>query len=57
MPGGLALGEDDGSEDEEGEGEVVTRLLTFWRDGFSIDDGELLKYDEHKEVLEALHGG
>ena len=26
--------------------EPVTRNLTFWKDGFSIEDGPLMRYDE-----------
>ena len=42
-------------EDEE----VQIRRLTFWRNGFSIEDGPLLPYDtpENKELLEAVHAG
>ena len=60
MPGafGVGAGEDD---DEEGGAsapdETVTRVLTFWKDGFSIDDGPLLKYEDHKETLKALNEG
>ena len=62
MPGGLGAvgGDEEGGSDEEEEGtgaEVVSRVLTFWADGFTIDDGELMKYEEHKEVLEALNSG
>lgn len=39
--------------------EPVTRRLTFWRDGFSIEDGELYRYDEpgNKELLETIQAG
>lgn len=37
----------------------VDRLLTFWRNGFSVDDGELRGYDdpENQEVLKAIKNG
>ena len=40
-------------------GEPVVRRLTFWRDGFTIEDGELRSYDdeENKEFLEAVNAG
>ncbi|GAA6037532.1 hypothetical protein JCM8097_008241 [Rhodosporidiobolus ruineniae] len=47
----------DKDEEEEEELETVTRHLTFWQDGFSIEDGDLLKYDEHKELLAAIQNG
>lgn len=60
MPGGFpgsVAGEED---DDEGErGEVVTRHLTFWEDGFSIEDGDLMRYDDPKnaEILSAINSG
>ena len=46
-------------EDKDDEQEVQQRHLTFWRNGFSIEDGPLLSYDEpaNKELLEAIHAG
>ncbi|KAJ7910553.1 hypothetical protein B0H13DRAFT_1714283 [Mycena leptocephala] len=37
----------------------VRRHLTFWRDGFTVEDGPLMQYDnaEHAELLSALHSG
>ncbi|KAJ7112976.1 hypothetical protein C8R44DRAFT_710777 [Mycena epipterygia] len=37
----------------------ATRRLTFWRDGFTVEDGPLMRYDdpEHAEVLAAIHSG
>ncbi|KAJ7487270.1 hypothetical protein B0H11DRAFT_1861078 [Mycena galericulata] len=35
----------------------VSRRLTFWRDGFSVEDGPLMRYDEHEELLTAIHSG
>ncbi|KAK9472831.1 SEP domain-containing protein [Dipodascopsis tothii] len=39
--------------------ETITRTLTFWRDGFSIDNGELMRYDEpaNQEILRAINSG
>lgn len=45
--------EDDVSEDE------VKRSLTFWKDGFSVEDGPLIPYDApgSKAMLDAIHRG
>ena len=45
--------------EEECDDEVQFRNLTFWRNGFSIEDGPLMGYDEpgNKEVLDAIHAG
>ncbi|CCO28767.1 UBX domain-containing protein 1 OS=Emericella nidulans (strain FGSC A4 / ATCC 38163 / CBS 112,46 / NRRL 194 / M139) GN=ubx1 PE=3 SV=1 [Rhizoctonia solani AG-1 IB] len=42
-------------EDEE----VAIREITFWRDGFSIADGPLLKYDDpaNQAILNAINSG
>ncbi|GAA5939865.1 protein phosphatase regulator SHP1 [Sporobolomyces koalae] len=48
--------EDEEPQDEEEE-EVVTRNLTFWQDGFSVEDGDLLKYEENQELLAAIQSG
>lgn len=39
--------------------EKVTRTITFWKEGFSIDEGELYKYDDPKnqEYLKQLNMG
>ncbi|KAJ7742300.1 hypothetical protein B0H16DRAFT_1728241 [Mycena metata] len=49
-------GANEGLEDE---GERVTRNLTFWREGFSVEDGPLMRYDDpqHADVLAAIHAG
>lgn len=41
------------------EEEVQHRRLTFWRNGFSIEDGPLMAYDApgNKEILEAIELG
>lgn len=37
----------------------VTRHLTFWRNGFSVEDGPLLRYDDpaNEEFLKAINSG
>jgi hypothetical protein len=47
--------EDDEEDDEEEE--VAIRHLTFWQDGFSIDDGDLMRYEDHRELLAAIQAG
>ncbi|BGP11426.1 protein phosphatase regulator [Rhodotorula toruloides] len=44
-------------EDEDEEEEVAIRHLTFWQDGFSIDDGDLMRYEDHRELLAAIQAG
>ncbi|KAJ7153377.1 hypothetical protein C8R46DRAFT_475189 [Mycena filopes] len=41
------------------EDERVTRTLTFWRKGFTVEDGTLMRYDDpqHADVLAAIHAG
>ena len=41
------------------EEETQVRRLTFWRNGFSIEDGPLMLYEDpaNKELLEAIHSG
>lgn len=43
----------------EEELEPQTRNLTFWQDGFSIEDGPLYRYDDpkNKDLLEAIKSG
>ncbi|KAJ7150695.1 SEP domain-containing protein [Mycena filopes] len=43
----------------EEEDERVTRTLTFWREGFTVEDGPLMRYDDpqHADVLAAIHAG
>lgn len=38
MPGGLG-GQDEDDEEDMDDQEVATRILTFWSNGFSIEDG------------------
>lgn len=49
----------DEDEDEEDDEEVAIRHLTFWRDGFSVEDGPLMRYDDpaNRETLEAIKAG
>ncbi|BGP51758.1 protein phosphatase regulator [Rhodotorula kratochvilovae] len=44
-------------EEEDVEEEVAIRNLTFWQDGFSIEDGDLMRYEEHRELLAAIQSG
>jgi hypothetical protein len=39
--------------------ETVIRHLTFWRDGFSVEDGELMRYDSpgNTQILSELNAG
>lgn len=63
MPGGFGsrLGGAGANEanDEEEDGEVAIRNLTFWKDGFSVEDGELMRYDDpaHAQTLAAINSG
>ncbi|KAF8674578.1 SEP protein [Rhizoctonia solani] len=43
----------------EDDDEVAIREITFWRDGFSIADGPLLKYDDpaNQAILSAINSG
>ncbi|CAE6464107.1 unnamed protein product [Rhizoctonia solani] len=44
---------------DEDEAKVAVREITFWRDGFSIADGPLLKYDDpaNQAILTAINSG
>lgn len=37
----------------------VTRALTFWRNGFSVEDGPLMRYEDpaNQEILQAIESG
>jgi len=39
--------------------DVAIRQLTFWRNGFQIEDGELMTYDdpEHARILAEVNSG
>ena len=44
----------------EGEQEATAiRHLTFWQDGFSVEDGELMRYNdpENEEILAQINTG
>ncbi|PCH34546.1 SEP-domain-containing protein [Wolfiporia cocos MD-104 SS10] len=43
----------------EPEEETAIRHLTFWRDGFSVEDGELMRYDDpaNAQILQELNTG
>ncbi len=45
----------DAGSDEE----TAIRHLTFWRDGFSVEDGELMRYDDpaNEQVLAEINSG
>jgi UBX domain-containing protein 1 len=47
------------SVDAPTEDEAVSRLLTFWKDGFSVEDGPLLRYDDpqNQQHLNAIKAG
>jgi len=62
--GGYKLGSDEVSSEYFGASstnkqkqEKVKRMITFWKNGFSIDDGPLMDYESHKNVLENLEKG
>ncbi|WFD33106.1 protein phosphatase regulator [Malassezia sp. CBS 17886] len=46
-------------DDEESEEAPAVRHLTFWQEGFSIEDGPLHRYDDpaNEETLEAINAG
>ncbi|GAA5980989.1 hypothetical protein JCM5350_004793 [Sporobolomyces pararoseus] len=50
---------DDDNEDEDSDAELetATRSLIFWQDGFSVEDSDLLKYEENQELLQAIQSG
>ena len=56
---GSASAEDSDEEEEVDDEDVQVRNLTFWKEGYSIEDGPLMRYDDphNKEVLEAIKAG
>jgi len=46
-------------EEDSDDQEVATRHITFWRDGFSVEDGPLLRYDDptNSSILEEINTG
>lgn len=59
LGGAGAAGGEEEEEEEEDDEEVAVRHLTFWRDGFSVEDGPLMRYDDpgNRETLEAIKAG
>ncbi|WWD06508.1 hypothetical protein V865_004599 [Kwoniella europaea PYCC6329] len=51
--------EDEEDDDDDDDENVQTRRLTFWRNGFSIEDGPLLSYDDpqNQALLQAIESG
>ncbi|KAI0685347.1 hypothetical protein BC835DRAFT_1384566 [Cytidiella melzeri] len=49
----------DAAEQDLDELPTAIRRLTLWRDGFSIEDGELMRYDnpQHAQILEEINTG
>lgn len=43
----------------EPEETAAIRHLTFWRDGFSVEDGELMRYDDpaNEQILVEINAG
>ncbi|KAH9850446.1 hypothetical protein C2E23DRAFT_835114 [Lenzites betulinus] len=43
----------------ESEEETAIRHLTFWRDGFTVEDGELMRYDDpaNEQILAEIRSG
>ncbi|WWD20976.1 hypothetical protein CI109_105456 [Kwoniella shandongensis] len=56
---GAQHGDDDEDDDDEDDGTVQTRRLTFWRNGFSIEDGPLMPYEDpqNQRLLQAIEAG
>ncbi|WVF65744.1 hypothetical protein IAT40_000476 [Kwoniella sp. CBS 6097] len=54
-----AADDDDDDDDDESDDNVQTRRLTFWRNGFSIEDGPLLSYEDpqNQQLLQAIESG
>ncbi len=57
--GGAAPPPDPEDLPEDWEDETVQRHLTLWKDGFSVEDGPLMRYDDPKnmETLRAIQEG
>ncbi|KAG0139187.1 hypothetical protein CROQUDRAFT_55075 [Cronartium quercuum f. sp. fusiforme G11] len=58
VPGQFEREFDEDIEDESNP-EEVEKHLTFWKDGFSIEDGPLLDYEDpkNKQILDAINSG
>ncbi|TBU26883.1 hypothetical protein BD311DRAFT_808092 [Dichomitus squalens] len=66
--GGHTLGSDEvestyvpdpSAEPAQPEEETAIRHLTFWRDGFTVEDGELMRYDDpaNEQILAEINSG
>ncbi|PIL32473.1 hypothetical protein GSI_05176 [Ganoderma sinense ZZ0214-1] len=66
--GGHTLGSDEvestyvpdpDAEVAQSEEETAIRHLTFWQDGFSVEDGELMRYDDpaNEQILAEINSG
>ncbi|EGF99520.1 uncharacterized protein MELLADRAFT_73376 [Melampsora larici-populina 98AG31] len=58
VPGSFERDFDEDVEEEDS-AEEVEKHLTFWKDGFSIEDGPLLDYEDpkNKMILDAINSG
>lgn len=54
-----AVATDDGAQPEAERPRKVVRRLTFWRDGFSVEDGPLYRYDDpaNMQYLQLIKSG
>jgi len=62
LAGGRGAGRGGASEDDDDAddpNEVQVRHLTFWRDGFSVEDGPLMRFDDprNQSILAAIQAG
>ncbi|SJL08724.1 uncharacterized protein ARMOST_12093 [Armillaria ostoyae] len=66
--GGHTLGSDEvpstfipdpDAEENDGTEETAIRHLTFWRDGFTVEDGDLMRYDDpnNEQILAEINSG
>ncbi|KAI0764262.1 hypothetical protein BD413DRAFT_615967 [Trametes elegans] len=66
--GGFTLGSDEvesqfipdpNAANAQPEDETAIRHLTFWRDGFTVEDGELMRYDDpaNEQILAEINSG
>ncbi|KXN82359.1 UBX domain-containing protein 1 [Leucoagaricus sp. SymC.cos] len=65
--GGHTLGSDevassyvpDPNAQTDEEDEVATRMITLWQDGFQIEDGDLMRYDDpaNSQIIRDLNAG
>ena len=49
----------DAEDLQDGSEEAAIRNITFWKDGFCIEDGPLLRYDipENAKLLDEINTG